>query len=141
MIAWVLRFRSDEMVLGIMMSTAAVTWFNIGSRIVDYAAEFVSSLAQVFVPMFSQSEAKGDLDRIRKIYMAGNRACAFLIFRITAILIILGKDIIRIWVGARYVPHSYPVLVLMSRIAQTSTHTPSDWDPSMQPLFSSGTWN
>ncbi|HLX82898.1 MAG TPA: flippase [Terriglobales bacterium] len=108
-----LRFRTDELVLGAMMSTAAVTWFNIGARIVDYAQEFVSSLAQVFVPMSSQSEATGNLDRVRKIYIAGNRACAFLILPITAILIVFGKHIIRIWVGARYVPHSYPVLVVM----------------------------
>jgi O-antigen/teichoic acid export membrane protein len=108
-----LRFRTDELVLGGMMSTVAVTYFNIGARIVDYAQEFVSSLAQVFVPMASHSEATGNLDRVRRIYVAGNRVCAFLIFPITALLIIFGKHIIRIWVGARYVPHSYPVLVIM----------------------------
>jgi O-antigen/teichoic acid export membrane protein len=63
--------------------------------------------------MSSQSEAVGNLDRVRKIYIAGNRVCAFLILPITAILILFGKHIIRIWVGARYVPHSYPVLVVM----------------------------
>ena len=113
MVAARLRFRTDELVLGTMMSTVAVTWFNIGARIVDYAQEFVTSLSQVFVPMASQSEALGNLDRVRKIYIAGNRACAFLILPITATLIILGKHIIRIWMGARYVQHSYPVLVVM----------------------------
>jgi len=108
-----LRFRTDELVLGTMMSTVAVTWFNIGARIVDYSQEFVTSLSQIFVPMASQSEATGNLDRVRKIYLAGNRACAFLILPVTAILIVFGKHIIRIWVGARYVPHSYPVLVVM----------------------------
>jgi hypothetical protein len=76
-----LRFRTDELVLGTMMSTVAVAWFNIGARIVDYAQEFVSSLAQVFVPMSSHSEATGNLDRVRKIYIAGNRVCAFLIWQ------------------------------------------------------------
>ena len=108
-----LRFRTDELVLGTMMSTVAVTWFNFGARIVDYSQEFVTSLSQIFVPMASQSEATGNLDRVRKIYLAGNRACAFLILPVTAILIVFGKHIIRIWVGARYVPHSYPVLVVM----------------------------
>ncbi len=108
-----LRFRTDELVLGTMMSTIAVTWFNIGARIVDYSQEFVTSLSQIFVPMASQSEATGNLARVRKIYLAGNRACAFLILPVTAILIVFGKHIIRIWVGARYVPHSYPVLVVM----------------------------
>jgi len=36
--------------------------------------------AQVFVPMSSQSEAKGDMNRLRKIFVVGNRACAFIIF-------------------------------------------------------------
>jgi O-antigen/teichoic acid export membrane protein len=108
-----LRFRTDEIVLGTMMTTVAITYFNIGSRIVDYALNFLGSMAQIFVPMASESEATGNADRLRKIYIAGNRACAFVTFPVTAILLILGKDVIRIWVGARYVPHSYPVLVAM----------------------------
>jgi O-antigen/teichoic acid export membrane protein len=113
MVAGRLRFRTDELVLGGMMSTVAITYFSIGARIVDYAQEFVSSMAQIFVPMSSHSEAKGDLDRLRKVYIAGNRVCALLILPITIILILLGKHVIRIWVGARYIPHSYPVLVVL----------------------------
>jgi O-antigen/teichoic acid export membrane protein len=112
-VAGQLRFRTDELVLGGMMSTVAITYFSIGARIVDYSQEFVSSLAQIFVPMSSQSEAKGDLERLRKVYIAGNRVCALLILPITIILILLGKHVIRIWVGARYIPHSYPVLVVL----------------------------
>src|ERR1700737_4753701 len=108
-----LRFRTDELVLGSMMSTVAITYFSIGARIVDYAQEFVGSLAQIFVPMSSQSEAKGDLNHLRKLYIAGNRVCALLILPITVILLLLGKHVIRIWMGARYVPHSYPVLVVL----------------------------
>jgi O-antigen/teichoic acid export membrane protein len=108
-----LRFRTDELVLGGMMTTVAITYFSFGARIVDYASEFVTSMAQIFVPMASQSDATGNTDRLRKIYIIGNRTCAFLIFPIAAILIVLGKHIIRIWVGARYVPHSYPVLVVL----------------------------
>lgn len=108
-----LRFRTDELVLGRMMSAAAITYFSFGARIVDYSQEFVSSMAQIFVPMSSQSEAKGDVDRLQKLYIAGNRVCAMLIFPITAVLIILGRHVIRIWVGPRYVPLSYPVLVVL----------------------------
>jgi O-antigen/teichoic acid export membrane protein len=112
-VAGQLRFRTDELVLGGMMSTVAITYFSIGARIVDYSQEFVSSMAQIFVPMASQSEAKGDLQRLRRVFIAGNRMCALLILPITVILIVLGKHVIRIWVGARYVPHSYPVLVVL----------------------------
>src|SRR5246127_1448496 len=114
MIAYKLRFKTDEIVIGTFLSVTAITYFSIADRLLDYASEVVSSLAQIFVPMSGQSEARGDQDRLRKILVAGNRACALIIFPITAVLIILGKSVIEAWVGARYVAASYPVLVVLA---------------------------
>jgi O-antigen/teichoic acid export membrane protein len=108
-----LRFKTDALVIGTFVSAAAITYFTIGSRLVDYASEVVSSLAQVFVPMSSQTHAKGDLEGLRKILIVGNRACAFIIFPITAVLTILGKSIIEAWVGPKYVAASYPVMLVL----------------------------
>src|SRR5882757_6226624 len=113
MVAGRLKFKTDEIVIGTMLSAAAITYFNIGNRIVDYAGQVVTTLAQVFTPMSSQSEAKGDMNRLRKIFVVGNRVCAFIIFPICATLIILGKSVIEVWMGRRYIEQSYPVLVIM----------------------------
>ncbi|MGC2195349.1 MAG: oligosaccharide flippase family protein [Terriglobales bacterium] len=113
MIAYKLRFKTDEIVIGSFLSVTAITYFSIGDRLLDYASEVVSSLAQIFVPMSGQSHAKGDMARLRTILVAGNRACALIIFPIAAILIILGKSVITAWVGAKYVPESYPVLLVL----------------------------
>lgn len=108
-----LRFKSDSIIIGTFLSAVAITYFNIGSRIVDYAGEVVESLAQIFVPMSSHSHALGDMDRLKKIFVAGNRFCAFTIFPICAILIVLGRSVIEVWVGARYIAQSYPVLLVL----------------------------
>jgi O-antigen/teichoic acid export membrane protein len=108
-----LRFKTDALVIGTLVSATAVTYFTIGARLVDYASDLVSSLAQIFVPMSSQSDAKGDLDGLRKILIVGNRACAFIIFPITAIFTILGKSVIEAWVGPKYVAASYPVMLVL----------------------------
>lgn len=108
-----LRFRTDELVVGSMISATAVTFFTIGVRPVDYAQQLVASLAQVFVPMSSQLEAVGNMDRVRKIYVAGNRACAFTIFPMAAALLILGKSVIEVWMGSKYVAVSYPVMAIL----------------------------
>lgn len=113
MIAFKLRFKTDELVIGAFLSSAAITYFSIGDRLLDYASEVVSSLAQIFVPMSSQSEAKGDMPHLRKMFVLGNRACALIIFPISLILLILGKSVIEAWVGAKYVATSYPVLVVL----------------------------
>jgi O-antigen/teichoic acid export membrane protein len=112
-ISYRLRFKSDSIIIGTFLSSVAITYFSIGSRIVDYAGEVVDNLAQIFAPMSSHSDALGDRDRLRKIFVAGNRFCAFTIFPISAVLIILGRSVIETWVGARYVAQSYPVLLIL----------------------------
>jgi O-antigen/teichoic acid export membrane protein len=113
MIAYKLRFKTDELVIGAFLSSTAITYFSIGDRLLDYASEVVSSLAQIFVPMSSQSEAKGDMNGLRRMFVLGNRACAFIIFPISLILLVLGRSVIEAWVGAKYIPTSYPVLVVL----------------------------
>ena len=113
MVAGRLKFKTDEIVIGSMISAAAITYFNIGARIVDYAGGVVNSLAGNFLPVVSQSEATGNTGRLRKLFVAGNRLCAFTIFPITASLLIMGKSVIEVWVGKKYIVTSYPVLVIM----------------------------
>ena len=108
-----LRFKTDAMVIGTFVSSVAITYFAIGSRIVDYVGEVVSSLAQIFIPMSSRFEAMGDSEQVKKILIAGNRACALIVFPIAASLIVLGKSVIEVWVGARYIATSYPVLLIL----------------------------
>jgi O-antigen/teichoic acid export membrane protein len=108
-----LRFKTDAVVIGTFLSSAAITYFYAGSRLVDYAGEVVSSLAQIFVPMSSQSDAAGNMDRLRRIFIAGNRVCAFTTLPMTAVFIILGKSIIEVWLGKKYVAQGYPVLVTL----------------------------
>jgi len=108
-----LRFKTDAMVIGTFVSAAAVTYFTIGSRLMDYSQDLVSGLAQLFIPMSSESHAKGDLEGLQKILLLGNRACAFIIFPIAAVFTILGKSVIEVWVGAKYVTPSFPVLLIL----------------------------
>jgi len=113
MVAYKLRFKTDELVISAMLPIAAVTFFSIGDRLVDYTMEVVGSLAQIFVPMAGQSDAKGDGSQLRKIFIAGNRACALVVLPIAATLVILGRQVITAWVGPSYVTASYPVMLTL----------------------------
>jgi O-antigen/teichoic acid export membrane protein len=106
-----LRFKSYAVIIGTFLSAAAITRFSIGSRLVDYAGETVSSVAQIFTPMSSQFHATGDYNGLRKIFISGNRACAFIMFPIAVALIVMGKSVIEAWVGPRYIS-SYIILLI-----------------------------
>ena len=107
-----LRFKTDAVVIGSLLSAAAITHFSIGARLVDYAGEVVSSLAQIFTPMSSHFHATGDYTQLRKIFVSGNRACALVMFPMTVAMVVMGKSVIEAWVGPRYVS-SYTVLLVL----------------------------
>jgi O-antigen/teichoic acid export membrane protein len=107
-----LRFQSDAIVIGAFLSSTAITYYAIGSKLAEYPASIVNSLAHVFTPVTSHYEASGDQEGLRRVFVAGNRACALVIFPLCAILIVLGKPIIAVWVGAKYLS-SYPILLVL----------------------------
>jgi len=108
-----LRFQTDEIIIGTLLTPGDIAHFSIGARIVDYSTNVIACISQLFVPMASQSDAQGDGNRLRKMLIAGNRACAFTILPISATMIILGKSLIEVWVGAKYIPQSYPVMLVL----------------------------
>lgn len=108
-----LRFQSDAMVIGVFLSATAITYFSIGSKLVEYGNSVVDSMADTFLPMSSHFDAMGDRGRMRELFINGNRACAMIIFPICLVFLILGKSIIEAWVGPKYVS-SYAILVLLA---------------------------
>ena len=111
-VALQLRFKTDAIIIGSFLSAAAITYFSIGARLVDYAGQVVSSLANIFTPMSSHFHATGDYAQLRKVFVAGNRACALVMFPMVVVLVVMGKSVIEAWVGPRYVS-SYVVLLIL----------------------------
>jgi len=107
-----LRFQSDPIVIGSCLSAGAITSFAVGAKLVDYATAVVQALSQIFTPMSSHFEATGDVQKLRTVFVKGNRACALVIFPISLTLLILGKPLVTAWVGANYVA-SYPLLIVL----------------------------
>jgi len=108
-----LRFQSDPILIGALLSSSSIAYFSIASKLVEYSTSAVRSMAVIFTPMSSQLHAAGDTRRLRQTLVAGNRACALIIFPLCLILVVLGRSIIEAWVGARYLS-SYSVLVLLA---------------------------
>jgi O-antigen/teichoic acid export membrane protein len=113
LVAGLLRFRSDALVIGIFISTAAITPFSIGSKIIDYCSPLVTGLASIFTPMSSYHHSQGDTGRLRQILIRGNRACAMLMIPACLALVFLGKSVIEVWVGMKYVSSYWILLALV----------------------------
>ncbi|HEX5483228.1 MAG TPA: oligosaccharide flippase family protein [Terriglobia bacterium] len=108
-----LRTEADNAIIGVSLSAAAITYYSIGAKLVEYLGRLVNSLGTLFIPMASQFDAAGETHRMRRLLIDGNRVCAFLAFPFAVVMVILGKPIIAVWMGQRYVASSYVVLVIL----------------------------
>ena len=106
-------FEADQAITGMFVSTAAVTYFSIGERLSRYSTGFTDTLADLFGPLASHYDATENLDGLRKMLVQGTRACALTSFPFLVLMIVLGKHVIAVWMGARYVTASYPVLIVL----------------------------
>jgi O-antigen/teichoic acid export membrane protein len=111
-LAFRLRFQTDAVIIGVMLSSAAITHFSIGSKLVSYSFLLVGGLVQIVTPMSSHFDAIGDRGRLKKLFIMGNGICALTVFPISIILIVLGRSVIDVWVGPQY-QSSYVILVIL----------------------------
>lgn len=111
-LAFRLRYQTDAIIIGAMLSSSAITQFSIGSKLITYSFMLVTGLGQIFTPMSSQFNAIGDQKRLQKLLVLGNRACALVVLPIATMLVVLGKQIIDVWVGSRY-ESSYVILIVL----------------------------
>jgi len=109
-----LRGGAENIVTGIFISPAAITFYSIGEKLSEYIGRIVRNLAFIFIPMASHLHATNDETRMRKLFVEGNRICTFISFPFAALLIIMGKPIISLWMGPQYVAKSYIILVLLT---------------------------
>lgn len=108
-----LRFQTDSWVIAAFISIPAVSMFSISSKLVTYAGGVVQVMAQVFTPLSSHFDATGDISQLQRVMIIGNRYASLVILPITTIFVVLGRTIIRVWVGPQYLP-TYPVLVILT---------------------------
>lgn len=113
-IAQPIRFQLDSLVIAKMLSAEFITLFSIGARLSIYSIDIVQMLAQIFTPMASAAQATGEHDRQRRLFLMSNRYSAFVALPLGVMFLLIGKTIIRAWVGEKYVPAGYAVLAIMT---------------------------
>lgn len=112
-IAGQLIYQTDNLVVGMRISAAAVTFYAIGNMLCRNTEQFVSVMGMTFVPAASTFEASGRLDSLRALYYAGTRATLGLALPILITLIARGHTFIGLWMGQDYAHIAGNVLVIL----------------------------
>lgn len=129
-IADLLRFRVDALVIAIYLNVSLVTYYSVGSKLIDYFGAFMISTVGFVAPLFSQYEGQGDFNALRSRFLDVTRICTTISVFIGASIIFYGEAFMERWMGPGF-ESSYHIAVILG-IPATIALTQS---PGLQLLY------
>jgi O-antigen/teichoic acid export membrane protein len=97
MLAGRINFKTDAIVIGLCGQLGLIPFFDMPSRIVEYAKNLVRSATITLTPAFSALEAKKDLTAIRQLFLTGCRYTLYLALPIQIALLLFGGSFLQLW--------------------------------------------
>jgi len=117
-----LLYRTDNIVIGIFLTVAAVTPYSIAYKLCYLGAMVMFKVSDTLLPTFTRLYTLGEMDGLRALYVRTARIAVTLIVPFALILVFAGRGLIDLWVGDKnFVGQSVLlVLILMDFIHATS---------------------
>jgi len=123
-IADLLRFKVDAFVIAVFLNVNLVTYYSVGSRLVDYFGSFIVSTTGFVSPLFSQYEGRGMYEALTRRFLDVTRICTVLSIFIGVSLIFYGKTFIARWMGPGFESSYYVAVILCVPAIIALTQTP-----------------
>lgn len=95
---------SDRLIIGFIVGPAAVAAYSIPKTLVEYSNGINMTLTQVFMPMFSDLNAKGQRERIRDIYLFSSKYMVALVMAMCLGIALIGGPFIAVWMPGQFDP-------------------------------------
>ena len=97
-----LQAKSDEIVVGVVLSLGAVTPYALGRKLAAIPRLLAEQFAMVLLPRASELDATAERARLRSLYLGGVRVSLGLAMPLTVSLVLLAGPILDVWVGPGY---------------------------------------
>jgi O-antigen/teichoic acid export membrane protein len=118
-VAAVVVFSTDNLIVSHYLGPAEVTPYSVTWRLVGLAAILQSLIFPALWPAYAEAHAKRDYAWIRRTFALTMWGIVVFNLAGAAFLLLFGRGLIRLWVGAAAVP-SWPLLIAMSTWALIS---------------------
>lgn len=107
-------WKTDQVILGKLLSTAVVAVYSVGAQIYMMYMQFGTQIASVFYPKVSilYQEENGN-QKVSDLFVRVGRVTFMIIMLILSGFIVFGKEFLLIWVGAGYIEAYYVAIVVM----------------------------
>jgi len=109
-----LLFSSGEIVVGMLLGTAAVTYYAISGTVAQYMQQIVVTMAQVLHPYAAAQQAKGSTAGLKETALMGTKLSLLVGVPITVTVVVVGGQFITLWMGPQYGLVAGPLLIMLT---------------------------
>lgn len=92
-------FYSDGVVIGAALTAVDVAVYTVGMRLVDGTSQVLRQFSEVFLPVFSELDARDRRERSSAIVDMGTRVTLLVGYPLLGLLVALGEPLVELWVG------------------------------------------
>jgi O-antigen/teichoic acid export membrane protein len=90
---------TDSLVIGSALGAAAVAPFAIAGSLVNYFADSIIAVTQVFFPAMTRLDAQQNSNGLQALYISGSRLTLVLVSTAAALIALLSGDFLRLWLA------------------------------------------
>ncbi len=121
-ISGLVLLRTDTIILGLLYPVETITAYAVPYKLANMLALLVAPFAAVLFPAYAEMHGRLDHARLRKLYLEGSKVVALLCGLMLTFLLIVGVDVLTLWIGPEYRdsgPILYPLAIFFAILAFT----------------------
>jgi O-antigen/teichoic acid export membrane protein len=122
-LAYRLQTQTDEILSGAVLPVSSVTPYSIARKLGGLPQLAEQALAG-FLPVTSQLQAEGEMERLRALYLVGSRITLAMSAPVAGVLLTLAGPLLTLWIGAEYAKYAPVVVILALASAAEVSHWP-----------------
>ena len=108
---------SSVIIIALLLSAEAVTYFVVASRFILYLQSLIQSGIEVLTPAVSEFDAKGADEHIRNTFFYSTKLILFITLPAVLFTCFLGGPFFTLWLGEKFIISSYVLIILVASYA------------------------
>jgi O-antigen/teichoic acid export membrane protein len=104
---------TDNIVVGVFVAAAAVSYYAVAAKMVEYLRQTSFAILKFFMPLASSFEANNQFDRLQQLNIRGTQAVMLVTLPIAVTLFFRGGTFFRLWISPDFSLKATPILQIL----------------------------
>ena len=90
---------TDNVVVGAFVAAAAVGYYGVAGKMVEYVRQIAIAILVYVMPLASSFRARNQFERLKRLHVHGTQAVLLVTYPVVITLLLRGSTLLRLWIG------------------------------------------